>query len=92
MVDNYGMPLVSVAREYEKMYTNPLSNDNLSHVKPLHSLTNTPEQDAIFVRASSKIQSWMNDGISPDDKQYIIDGYQVGNATKDIDMSVLQTM
>jgi hypothetical protein len=90
VADNYGMDLVSMAREYEILCTNPLSKDTSSHVRPLHSHTYTPEQAAIKDSASSKIKSWMNDGISPDEKQYIIDGCQLGSSTKDIDKSELR--
>jgi hypothetical protein len=91
VVDNFGMPLVDMSREYEKMCTEPLSLGNYStHVRPLLSLTNLPEQDAILRTASSKIQTWTNDGISLDERQRIIHACQLGSESKDIDKRELR--
>jgi hypothetical protein len=89
--DDFGMPLVDMAKEYQVMCTEPNSLGNYStHVRPLLPLTNSPEQDAILRTASSKIQTWTNDEISHDDKQRIIDGCQLGSETKDIDKRELR--
>jgi hypothetical protein len=85
VADDFGMSLVDMAKAYQVRCTEPLTFLNSSHVRPFLSLTNSPEQDEIFRIASSKIQTWMKDEISHDDKQRIIDGCQFGSETKDID-------
>jgi hypothetical protein len=90
VVDNYGMRLDVMAKAYQVMCTEPLTFGNSSHVRPLLSLTNSPEQDAILRTASSKIQTWTNVGISRDESQRIIHACQLGSETKDIDKRELR--